>query len=110
MAIIQCSECGRAVSSLAEACIGCGAPLGARPFSPNINLVPQPSVSPPPTARQLRRRAWLAAALLLAGVIAAAALQHRRHDRIAATCAALLLISGLCWCIVTILQAVASRR
>ena len=108
MAIIHCSECGRAVSDKATACIGCGAPLG----SPSaFNLVPKPSITPPLTPKQLRWRLALASLTLVLGVIAADAVSHRpRGGRLAATLAALLVIGGLCWFIVAILQSVQSRK
>lgn len=108
MAIIQCGECGRAISDRAGACIGCGAPLNA---PAGFELVPKRSAGPPLTPRQLRRRGWLSALLLALGVIAAGALERRSAGhRIAVTIAALLLICGLCACVVTLLQRVASRR
>ncbi len=108
MAIIRCGECGRAISDRAQACIGCGAPLNT---PAGFNLTPQRSISPPLTRRQLRQRALLSVSLLALGVLAASALEHRAAGhRVAATLAALLLICGLCACVVTLLQGVASRR
>jgi Na+-transporting NADH:ubiquinone oxidoreductase subunit NqrB len=108
MAIIKCSECGRAVSDKAAACIGCGAPLE----SPSaFNLVPKPSTAPPLTPNQLRWRLALASLTLVLGIIAADAVGHRPGSgRWAATLAALLVVVGLCWFIVAILQSVQSRK
>ncbi len=108
MAIIQCGECGRAISNKAGACIGCGAPVNA---PAGFDLTPKRSIGRPLTRRQLKRRALLSASLLALGVLAAGALGHRTAgNRLAATIAALLLICGLCACVVTLLQSVASRR
>jgi hypothetical protein len=108
MAIIKCSECGRAVSDRAPACIGCGAPLGA---PSDFNLVPKPSVTPPLTPAQLRWRLALASLTLVVGVIAADAVSHwPGGGRLTATLAALLVVVGLCWFIVAILQNVQSRK
>ena len=54
MALIACSECGRAVSDKAAVCIGCGAPLTT---SSPIDLVPRRSNALPPTREQIKRRA-----------------------------------------------------
>jgi hypothetical protein len=108
MAIITCSECGRAVSDRAAACIGCGAPLSALSA---FERVPKPSITPPLTAPQLRWRLALASATLVTGIIAADAVTRRPGGgRLAATLAALLVICGLCWFIVAILQNVQSRK
>jgi len=96
------------VSNRAAACIGCGAPL--TPI-PGFNLVPNRSRTPPPTGKQIKLRASLALLTVVLGVIWAVSLDHRRGStRFAATMAALLLIGGLCWLIVTVLQSVASRK
>ncbi|MGA2023923.1 MAG: hypothetical protein ABSH23_04105 [Steroidobacteraceae bacterium] len=108
MAMIRCSECGRAISTQASACVGCGAPLSA---GPAFNWVPAQSRAPAPTAGQLARRAALAAAALVFGIIWANALNGRAAgSRVEATLAALLIIVGLCGCIVTLLQGIAARR
>lgn len=108
MAIITCSECGRAVSDRAAACIGCGAPLAS---AAAFDRVPRPSISAPLTPNQLRWRLALASLTLVLGVIAADAVSHRPGGgRLAATLAALLVICGLCWFIVAVLQSVQSRK
>jgi hypothetical protein len=112
MAIIKCSECGRAVSDKAGACIGCGAPITPpSPAPPGFNIAPVPAPSRPLTPAQLRWRLGLSAATLVAGVIAAdAASRWRPGSSVAATLSALLLICGLCWFIVAIIQNVQARR
>ena len=108
MAIIQCSECGRAVSDRAAVCIGCGAPI-TTPSA--FNLVPKPSLGPPLTPSQLRWRLALATLTLVFGVIAADAVgRWPGGGRLAATMAALLVVTGLCWFIVAVVQSVQSRR
>lgn len=110
MAIIKCSECGRAVSDKAAACIGCGAPL-LPPASPSaFNLAPTPSNTPPLSPPQLRWRLALASLTLVLGVIAADAVSRRPGSRVAAVVAALLVIIGLCWFIVAMVQSVQSRK
>jgi hypothetical protein len=107
MAMIRCSECGRAISDRAVACIGCGAPLSA---VPGVNWLPARAVGPAPTGRQIARRAALAASALGFGVLWANGIgAHPGGSRIAATLAALLVIVGLCGCVVALLQTVASR-
>ena len=102
MAIIKCSECGRAVSDKAGACIGCGAPLTAEPVQ---------TARAPLTPAQLRWRLALASLTLVLGVIVADAVgRHPGLPRVAGTLAALLVTTGLVWFIVAILQNVQSRR
>jgi len=111
MALIACSECGRAVSDKAAACIGCGAPLTTSSSSSGLNLVPERPTSPPPTREQIKRRTLLALSMLVLGVIWASFLDHRAGSgRLAAFLAALLIIGGLCWCLVLLVHAVSSRR
>jgi hypothetical protein len=107
MALISCSECGRAVSDKAAVCIGCGAPLTTA--SP-IDLVPRPSKAPPPTREQIKRRALLSLSILALGLIWAGILDHRPGGRLAPFMAALLIIIGLCWFMVVLIHAVSSRR
>jgi hypothetical protein len=111
MAIIKCSECGRAVSDKAAACVGCGAPLVAVESSSAFNREPPPSNTPPLTPSQLRWRLALASLTLVLGVIAADAVaRHPGAGKVASTLTALLVIAGLCWFIVAIVQSVQSRK
>ncbi len=108
MSLIRCNECGRSISTRATACVGCGAPLSA---GPDWNWVPARSSGPAPTRRQILGRALLAILALAFGVIWASALEGRATgNRVAATLAALLVIIGLCGCVVALLQSVAPRR
>jgi hypothetical protein len=107
MALIACSECGRAVSDKAAVCIGCGAPITA---SSPIDLDAKRSDAPPPTREQIKRRALLSLSMLALGVIWANILDGRPGSRFASFMAALLIIGGLCWLIVSLVHAVSSRR
>src|ERR1700730_2660617 len=107
MALIACSECGRAVSDKATVCIGCGAPLTT---SSPIDLVPKRSKAPPPTREQIKRRALLSLSILALGLIWAEVLEHRPGGRLALFMAALLIIVGLCWFMVVLIHALSSRR
>jgi hypothetical protein len=105
--MIQCSECGRAISDRAAHCVGCGAPTLKLS---GLNWLPERSSSPPPSPRQLWLRGTAAAAMLVGGTFWASAIDHHgAGSRLGATLAALLLISGLCWFVVTLLQGVALR-
>ncbi len=107
MTMIQCSECGHPISDRASHCVGCGAPTARLP---GVNWLPQRSASPPPSPRQLWLRGTVAAGMLVAGAIWASAIDRRSGGgRLGATLAALLLITGLCWFVVTLLQGVALR-
>jgi hypothetical protein len=107
MALIACSECGRAVSEKAAVCIGCGAPLST---SSSIDLVPKRSNAPPPSREQIKRRALLSLSIFVLGVISAGFLDNRPGDRFALFIATLLIIVGLCWFMVVLVHAVSSRR
>jgi hypothetical protein len=111
MAIITCSECGRAVSDKAAACVGCGAPLAGEDRQSAFIRAPVPTVTPPLSAAQLRWRLALAALTLVLGIIVADAVGRRSGlPQLARTASALLVITGLVWFIVALLQNVQSRR
>jgi predicted transporter len=107
MALIQCSECGRSVSDKAKACVGCGAPIdwGANAL---FASAPQPSKAPALTRRALRWRALLASVTFIVGLTAT--IEVRGGNQTVTTLATLLLIVGLCWLIVAILQNVMAAR
>jgi len=107
MALIACSECGRAVSDKAAACIGCGAPLTT---SSSIDLLPQRSNAPPPTRKQIKHRAIISLSILAFGLIWAGFLEHRSGSRLASFLSVLLIIGGLCWFLVVLVHAASSRK
>ena len=108
MALIACSECGRAVSDKATTCVGCGAPLSN---SPGINLVPPRSTTPPPTRAQIKRRVPIAVVVLALGVgLAVFANRPVVGAKLASFAAALLIIAGLSWLLVLLVHAASSRR
>jgi hypothetical protein len=107
MALIACSECGRAVSNKAPACIGCGAPL---PTASPINVVPTLTNISPPTRQQIKRRAILSLSVLVLGILFAGFLEHRPRNQFASFLAALIIIIGLSWFVVTLVHAASSRR
>lgn len=114
MALILCSECGRSVSDKAAACVGCGAPIGssasadAESHSP-FAAAPLPSKGPPLSRTALRWRAVLATITFIVGLIMTIRMD-RGGNRAMVTLATLLLISGLCWLIVAVLQNVMAFR
>jgi hypothetical protein len=111
MAIIKCSECGRAISDKAAACVGCGAPVGAAGAPPAFNREPVYTDSAPLSSAQLRWRLGLSTLTLVLGVVAAdAAGRQPAEAQVARTLSALLLIVGLCWFIVALVQSVQARR
>jgi len=105
--LITCTECGRAVSSRAPACIGCGAPI-----VPPGHVVedPQPEPAAPPARAQIKLRAIIASAMLVTGVVWATLLDKGPgRNRFEDLMAAILIIGGLCSLLVTLIQAVAAR-
>jgi hypothetical protein len=107
MTMITCSECGRAISDRAAACIGCGAPLGSHS---QINLAPAPSTGLPPTRRQIRWRLVLATLMLISGVIAAHQAAHLTHlAQLTRSAATALILVGLVWLLITLVQRLSPR-
>jgi hypothetical protein len=108
--MIRCEECSRLISDRAIACVGCGAPVPSGAESEAILASPRRSNSAPLTRRQLRWRALCAAVTFVIGLAAAGYFGQPGGNRVAATVATLLLVGGLCWLIVAILQNVMARR
>jgi hypothetical protein len=110
--MIRCRECGRMISDQAAACVGCGAPVSINEPESQIALTPQPSNEPPLTRAQLRARTWGAALTFLVGLFACAYLgpHGSGSNRIGAIVAALVLVVGFCWLLVTIVQNVMARK
>jgi len=69
-----------------------------------IALLPERSHQPPLTRAQLRGRTVGAGLTFLGGLFAAVYWGQPGGNRLAAIVAALVLVVGLCWVIVTILQ------
>jgi len=109
--MIKCSECGRAVSDQAAACVGCGAPLPRPNNMGAFNLVPEDRPARLPTAGQIRLRALLSALALVAGVIWSGAAGHGAgRNRLAALMAAMLIIGGLCGLLIALVHNLALRN
>jgi len=108
MTMIRCSECGRAVSDQAKACVGCGAPITRK--NSTFNLEPERSNEPPLSKRQMNWRVAMAIVTLVLGVIAVSHTDHADADRTKLTLATLLLIGGICWSIAAVLQRVMAGR
>lgn len=107
MALIACSECGRAVSNKAEVCVGCGAPLTRMS---SIELVAKHSNAPPPTREQIKRRVLQCVSMFALGVVWAEFLDRHHGGRPATFVAALLIIIGLCGFLTNFVHAVFLRR
>jgi hypothetical protein len=75
-----------------------------------FNLVPQRSLTPPPSRRRMAFQGLLALAALTLGLFWANRIDAGGGSRFAATLAALLLIGGLCGAIVTLIQCLLARR
>ena len=111
MAIIRCSECGRAISDKASMCVGCGAPLPEPKFENAVfAAAPEPEKQILLTPKQLRRRTLMAAATFIVGIIASGEVDRHGGNQVASTIAALILICGLCWLVVALVQNIAARR
>ena len=107
MTMITCSECGRSISDRAPACMGCGAPVGSLP---GLNLAPPLSPGLPPTRRQIRWRLIAASLMLVGGVIAARQAMHLpRFGHLASSAATALILVGLVWLLITLVQRLSPR-
>lgn len=108
MAMIVCNECGRAVSNKATACVGCGAPIA----SPSeIEMVARDKPAKPPTLGTLKRHLLGGSITLALGLFAAMAADRlQSSNRIDQLIAALLLIAGISWTLVTLVRLWSFRR
>lgn len=110
MTMIRCSECGRAISDRAAACVGCGAPIAKSNQDSFFNAAPERSDAPPLSRRQMNWRVTLAVLTLVLGVLAVGHVDHAHGDRVKITLATILLIGGLCWTIAAVLQRVMAGK
>jgi hypothetical protein len=105
--MIVCSECGRAVSDKAAACIGCGAPIA----SPSqIDWVPRAARVKPATLKQLRLHLLGGSVTLGLGLCAALATDSLPGSGVDKLAGALLLIAGIAWTLVTLVRLWAFER
>jgi hypothetical protein len=105
--LISCPECARTISDQASHCIGCGAPV-----RPRSAILLEPATAPglPPTRRQIRWRLALSGLMLVAGVLGAREAEHLTRLRTLATClASLLILVGLVWLLITLVQRLSPR-
>lgn len=108
MALIVCSECGRAVSNKASACIGCGAPITT---AAGIDMVPKPTPIKRLSLPVVKRHLLISSIILGLGVIAAIIADHRQAaNRLDQFIAALLLIAGISWTLVTLVRLWSYRK
>ena len=73
MALMTCSECGRAVSSRAVACVGCGFPISQLA---DIPIAHSYVAAVPLTSTEIRWRALFFLATMLVGVIWTGLAEH----------------------------------
>jgi len=99
MALIQCSECRKAVSDKAESCPHCGNPLAARPdviSGRQVRTVEK-------TAKRFKAHIILSTLILLAGVVWAvgSCAESPRGEQNVSPGAILLCLVGFVWHAVT---------
>jgi hypothetical protein len=106
--MIVCSECGRAISDKAALCVGCGAPV-ERPI---VARVPEAPARPAPlNAVATIRQLVLAVAITVAGVVAAMRAERLPGSgRLLSLAAALLLIVGISWALVSAVRLLAGSK
>ncbi len=107
VALIVCSECGRAISNKAVACIGCGAPVES---PTQIDLIPRNARVKPPSLKQLKRQLLSGSLTLILGVGLAMSADRLPGGQIDKLAAALLLIAGMAWTLVTLVRLWAFER
>jgi hypothetical protein len=107
MALITCSECGRAVSSKAVACVGCGFPISQLA---DIQYTHPYVAAVPLSAKEIRWRALFFLATMLVGVIWTGLAEHEpTAGRLPVFIGTMLIIGGLSGLIVSLVQSVSSR-
>ena len=108
MALMTCSECGRAVSSKAVACVGCGFPI-AQQFA-DIPIAHSYVAAVPLSSKEIRWRALLFLATMFVGVVWAAIAEHEpTAGRLPVFLGALLIIGGLSGLIVSLVRSVTPK-
>lgn len=108
MALMTCSECGRAVSSKAVACVGCGFPI-AQQFA-DIQIEHSYVAAVPLSSKEIRWRGLLFLATMLVGVIWTGLAEHEpTAGRLPVFLGAMLIIGGLSGLIVSLVQSVTPR-
>lgn len=108
MAMIVCSECGRAISNKANACVGCGAPIAS---ASEIEMIPRNKPIKPPTLSGLKRHLLGGSITLALGLFAAMAADRlQSSNRLDQLIAALLLIAGISWTLVTLVRLWSFKR
>ena len=107
MALMTCSECGRAVSSRAVACVGCGFPISQLA---DIPIAHSYVAAVPLTSTEIRWRALFFLATMLVGVIWTGLAEHEpTAGRLPVFLGAMLIIGGLSGLIVSLVQSVTRR-
>jgi len=108
MALMTCSECGRAVSSKAVACVGCGFPI-AQQFA-DIAIAHSYVAAVPLNSKEIRWRGLLFLATMVVGVIWTGLAEHEpTAGRLPVFLGAMLIIGGLSGLIVSLVQSVTPR-
>ena len=107
MALITCSECGRAVSNKAVACVGCGFPITQLA---DIQIVHSYVAAVPLSAQEIRWRALFFLATMVVGVIwSGLAELEPTAGRLPVFLGAMLIIGGLSGLIVSLVQSVTKQ-
>ena len=107
MALITCGECGRAVSSKAVACVGCGFPISQLA---DIQIVHSYIAAVPLSAKEIRWRALFFLATMFVGVIWTGLAEHLPTlGRLPVFIGAMLIIGGLSGLIVSVVHSVTNR-
>jgi hypothetical protein len=107
MAMITCGECGRAVSSKAAACVGCGFPI-SQPT--DIQYAHSYVAAIPLSPKAIRMRALLFLAMTFVGVIWTGLAEHEpTAGRLPVFIGTLLIIGGLSGLIVSLVRSVTPR-
>jgi hypothetical protein len=95
MALINCPDCDREVSSAAPSCPGCGAPIAgaaeSRATGANITTVQE-------TSKRLKLQMLMSVLLICGGVVwVIAASQSLQPTIVTSVGPTLMIVTGLCW-------------
>ena len=96
MALIACPECGHQVSSAAPSCPGCGAPIAG---AAELSAVGATITTVQETSKRLKLHTLISVVMICVGVVWAMAVAQDPNG--SGTLAALLIVAGLVWYLVS---------
>jgi len=97
MAMIECAECGKSVSSRAASCPGCGAPIAADGESIGSGVAHLTTTQA--TSKRLKLQTLISTVMILVGFVMVYAAYDLGHDTFPT--GSILMAAGFVWFVVT---------